>query len=157
MRHGVNSTFLFILICFLSACWGPRQRAPFFSSNPFQVPTKDDVLWVDGRRLSLSGYAALRSTLPETLKKDDVLWIATAALAFQNETLSKGKEVALPIAVDLARVALSQIPLSLDLEPYAAECTEAARSQSDEVKKCLEHLITRAAIQRNPGALAELR
>jgi|GEM_PF-5494731 len=125
---------VFLTIC--SSC-SRSQHQPLLahSSVQFFAPTKDDVLWVDGRRLSISGYHALRENLPSTLTQEQVLWIATAALALQNDALPKGIEIPLRVAVQKAMIALENSAAKLELEETIAQAT----------------------VQRNPQVLAELR
>ena len=153
--------FLFIslipgLVLF-SACWAPEDHNRDFKATIVKTLTKDDVLLVDGRKLSLSGYSALRGALPQSIEKDEILWVATAALALQNELFSKGKEINLPLAVKLAHSAISHEPLQKDLEPFASEYTGIAHPLSQDLKTRLDQLIGQAKIQRNLRVLAELR
>jgi hypothetical protein len=118
------------------SCWNPNSGSNVnIHFVKFPIPTKDDVLSVDGRRLSLSGYNALRNHLPGNLAKDQVLWIATAALALQNDARLQGKEILLPHAVSMAQKALTDLV----------------------TRNKLENLITQSVIQRNPQVLAEIR
>lgn len=136
-----------VILTTCSSCSGSKNisfaarhsitTAPAVPAAPvhFFAPTKDDVLWVDGRRLSISGYHALRENLPSTLTHEQVLWIATAALALQNDALPKGTQIPLKVAVQKAMIAL----------------------EDSTTKRELEKIIAQATVQRNPLVLAELR
>lgn len=144
---------LWVLLLFghlVSACSGADRKIASPLGAQFAVPTKDDLLWVDGRRLSLDGYAALRSALPVSLSKDYVIWVAIAALAIQNDSMIHGREIPLPTAVDLARYAQGDVPLTQELESYIQ------KTDSNEYKTKLQQLINRSSVQRNPQVLAEV-
>lgn len=118
------------------SCWSPGTKSSkIIHSVKFPEPTKDDVLTVNGNTLSLSGYNALRNHLPTDLSKNQVIWIAIAALALQNDALTQGKEIPLPDAVNMAQKALTD---------------SLTRSK-------FESLISQTVIQRNPQVLAEIR
>jgi hypothetical protein len=134
----------------LVGCMGSDRGLPLSRKSPFQVPTKDDVLWVDGRRLSLSGYTALRESLPPGLSRDTVLWLAIAALSLQNDALLRGTEIPLKTAVTLARFADGTASLTPEMEPYVEHLSAI------EFKSKIERIINKSVIQRNPLVLAEL-
>jgi hypothetical protein len=151
MRSGIF--WLLILAASISSgCSGSSPKSSSALSASFQVPTvptKDDVLWVDGRRLTLSGYLALRDALPSNLSRDSVLWIAIAAFSIQNDALIHGREIPLKTAVALALYASD-----LSQNPGMEADTERLKPEDYRIK--IDRLISKSMIQRNPQVLAEI-
>lgn len=138
----------------LSACL--TSKSPMIPAAPLSFPSKDEVLLVNGRKLSLSGYAILRERYPN-LKRDDLLWMGIAALAIQNDTQSRGREMNPNAAVELARFALNEGELS-SVVPLLREyySTVGELPSGPEFKKLLDKIISHSVVQRNPQVLAEL-
>ena len=113
------------------------------------TPTKDEVVLVDGRALSISGFYALRTQLknPST---EAVIWVAVATLTLQNETRGRGGELSTPEAAEIARYALGELTLNearKSLRGYFRE--PAALPSPDQTKREVERLVSLSNVQRN--------
>jgi hypothetical protein len=147
-----------------TACLHPMAAAPNVpeagvrdpSSFALPMPTSDEVALVDGRPLSISGFIALRTALGNP-SVETTFWIATAALALENDSRSHGAELSPGAAVMVARYAVGEIPKET-AEPYLREY-ESGSSQaltSAELRRQIERLLARSVVQRNPQVLAGL-
>lgn len=120
------------------------------------IPTSTEVLLVNGKPLSISGYLLLREQFPK-LPRDQVLWIAQSALALQDEARELGRELTLSQAVDLARYSIELISVS---EAESALKTFQGSSDTPLEPKAfrqnLERILSQSVVQRNPQVLAEL-
>jgi hypothetical protein len=120
------------------------------------APTKDEVLLVDGRAISIAGFYALRTQLknPST---EAVLWAGVATLVLQKETRGRGGELSTVAAVEIARYAMGELSLG--------EAQGSLRDHfghlgplptSDQTKREIERLVSKSDIQRNPSTIASL-
>ncbi len=120
------------------------------------IPTKDDVALVDGRPFSISGFLALRGVM-RTQSKEAILWAGTAAIAIQNATRARGREVEPPAAVEIARYALGEISAAQadnSLHQYFERL--GVPPTPPEVRAELDRLLSQAVVRRNERVLASL-
>ena len=113
------------------ACEGCTARSVGSLGTAPALLTKDDVLLVDQRRLTLTDYLALRGQLPGA-STDEVVWTAAAIFALQQEWRSQGRT----------------------LDPRAA--LKLVREAQGESKRHLEDLLSHAVVQRNEHVLKSL-
>lgn len=139
---------------------GDSARFVGAGSVSLPVPTKDEVLIVDGRRLSLTGYFALKERYPD-LGRESLLWLSTASLALQNHAQTAGRNLQPELAANLAYQALGSagnpvLPAEVEAEARALFPAESAALSPASLRAAMDRLVTRAVVQRNVQVLAEL-
>lgn len=153
--------FFGLVLISLALCGCKKSREPqsfALMEPPLPHLTKDDVLRVNGKPLSITAYMAIRSKLKEPTK-NNVLWVGTAALAMIKETSAQGKELSPTVAIDIARYALGDLPLAsadASLREYLGQNIQQPAPPPEDLKTQLDQFVARAVIQRNLRVLAEL-
>ncbi len=140
----------------ISACTrGGAPSAITPSQARLPLPSKDDVLWVDGRTVSIEAFAALKKRLKNP-SNDKALWIAAAVLVLQNELTSKG--IALPSeeGVLLALYATQEVTgeqVMTGVQTFLQ--TAHTLPSAQELHSRVDALLSRSVIQKNLRLLAE--
>lgn len=150
------SAFLVFFIFNSVGCFDPGRANRAIASR-LPVPTKDEVLVVDGRALSISGYLVLRSQL-RLRDKEGVFFAAAATLALQNDSRLTGSELSPKEAFDIVRYALDD-GASPELQEASKQYFKVSSGRLPDaatLRKQLSLLVTRSVVQRNPQVLAEL-
>lgn len=131
------------------------KRASISGTEPrLPAPTKDEVLLVEGKAMTLSGFLALRHRFPE-LSKQDIAWMATAALSLQAHAEKTGSPpIDVGRAVDLARYALGILPQGSE-EFLRGHFASSAVPSATDFRRELDRIISQSAVQRNADLLAE--
>jgi hypothetical protein len=120
------------------------------------IPTKDEVALVDGQPISISGFQNLRSSL-KNQNVEAVFWVGVGAVALQNESRARGKQLPLTTIIPIVRYAagdLGRPEAEGALRDYYAG--QSLLPTADEVRHEVERLMARAVVQRNPQVLAAL-
>jgi hypothetical protein len=119
------------------------------------LPTKDQVLLLDGRPLSVGIFMGLRQEMKSS-PLEVVVWTAEGALALQNEARSRGQEISPKTAFDVARYASEEFTLQAvqgELETYFGKGRPIPPAYR--VKNQIDQLLTRAVIQENEALLRQ--
>ena len=147
---------LFLVLVGMAAC-NFNSQEDRAAERGLPLPTKDEVVLVDGRPLSIAGFMAVRTALSQATTQS-ALWIGMAALAIQNETRARGREMAMTSAVEIARYALNELSLE-QVEPALRAFVGklGALPPPTALRHDVELLLARAVIQRNIPVIAELQ
>jgi hypothetical protein len=141
---------------FLASCdlGSPPVVSP---DQALSLPTKDDVALVDGKALTIGAYMAIRETVTNK-DRETILWLGLASLAIQNDSRSRGHELAPDIALNLAKFATGLLPRNLvanEIREYQG--AKAVTPDAVTFKAELDALLARAVIHRNERALSDFR
>ena len=130
-----------------------RKPPALFRTLP--VPTSSDVLLVNGRPLTIDGFMALRSQFPNA-PREDVLWIARAAMVLEDDAKASGRTLSIVSAVALASFALGRT----SVEPAAQALVEYGSPETFKDPKVfkghVDKILGLAVVQQNSQVLAEL-
>jgi hypothetical protein len=137
-----------------SACvYSPREE--LIQDFQLPVPTKDEIVRVNGRPLTLNDFLFIRSQTEDS-SAETAYWLGVSTLVIQNHGKKQGKNISAASALLIARYALGKITeqtASSSLNQYYARTTPVPTPQ--EVKKEIEQLTQQMIVLKNPTPLSQ--
>jgi hypothetical protein len=153
--------FLISALVLVSGCFNPFSPSGGLGNQEslnrvLPLPTKDQILLVDGRPVSISDYMRFRALMPE-VKKDALVNDLVAITVIINDADKRGVSgFSADSALKLLKYASGE-PLPAD-SPSVLDLYTAGRGAPgpSELKSQIATLVSRAVVQTNTRVLAQM-
>jgi hypothetical protein len=116
------------------------------------LPTKDEVLLINGHPLSVTDYFDIRRRVGPAVSRDAVLWIGEASLLLQDDWRAKGEQLDPANSVVLSAYASGVFTLD-QVKATGLKSIPPARGLFTEIEAQLK----KAEVRQNHILLAELK
>lgn len=140
-------------MAFQAGCQSSQSRTPAVS-RVLPLPTKDQLLLVDGNPVSISDYMSCRAIFPGA-KKEYLVHILTRATLVSADAQKRGVKLSLDDSVALVRYStgeVSEASVSAALLSFAGD-----KVSPPDLNLRISSLLARAVVQINSRVLSELR